>query len=119
MFWASSYNLFVTWSVNGQHPWDNMPAAGKPAATLEIGCLRGSNNKVRFPGSMACALPKPFGIVRLSTREHLGATFLYCNVRRRHVLKENIDMQMQSKSDKRCSWWLSINLLTPKRGPCL
>ncbi len=43
MFWASSYNLFVTWSVNGQHPWDNVPNASKPAATLEIGSLRGTN----------------------------------------------------------------------------
>jgi hypothetical protein len=45
MFWASSYNLFVSWSVNGQHPWDMLPGAGKLAATLEIGALRGSNNK--------------------------------------------------------------------------
>ena len=43
MFWASSYNLFVTWSVNGQHPWDNVSNASKPAATLEIGSLRGTN----------------------------------------------------------------------------
>ena len=49
MFWASSYNLFVTWSVNGQHPWDLLPAANKPAATLEIGSLRGSKDKVCFP----------------------------------------------------------------------
>lgn len=48
MFWASSYNLFVTWSVNGQHPWDNLPNASKPAATLEIGSLRGTN-KVQRP----------------------------------------------------------------------
>lgn len=45
MFWASSYNLFVSWSVNGQHPWDMLPGANKLAATLEIGSLRGSNNK--------------------------------------------------------------------------
>ena len=43
MFWASSYNLFVTWSVNGQHPWDNVSNASKPAATLESGSLRGTN----------------------------------------------------------------------------
>ncbi|CAL8470611.1 g10153 [Coccomyxa elongata] len=46
MFWASSYNLFVTWSVNGQHPWDNVANASKPAATLEIGSLRGTNKTV-------------------------------------------------------------------------
>ena len=45
MFWASSYNLFVSWSVNGQHPWDMLPGANKLAATLEIGSLRGSNSK--------------------------------------------------------------------------
>lgn len=46
MFWASSYNLFVTWAGNGQHPWDNLPAAHQPSATLEIGSLRGHSNKV-------------------------------------------------------------------------
>ena len=49
MFWASSYNLFVSWSVNGQHPWDMLPAANKPAATLEIGSLRGAKDKVPCP----------------------------------------------------------------------
>ena len=46
MFWASSYNLFVTWAANGQHPWDNLPGSHGPAATLEIGALRGQPNKV-------------------------------------------------------------------------
>ena len=46
MFWASSYNLFVTWAANGQHPWDNLPGSHAPSATLEIGALRGHSNKV-------------------------------------------------------------------------
>ncbi len=46
MFWASSYNLFVTWAANAQHPWDNLPGAHAPSATLEIGSLRGHSNKV-------------------------------------------------------------------------
>ena len=46
MFWASSYNLFVTWAANGQHPWDNLPGSHGPAATLEIGALRGQPSKV-------------------------------------------------------------------------
>lgn len=46
MFWASSYNLFVTWAPSGQHPWDALPGSHGPAATLEIGALRGHSNKV-------------------------------------------------------------------------
>ena len=55
MFWASSYNLFVTWAGNGQHPWDNLPAAHQPSATLEIGSLRGHSNKVNTAFLHHCA----------------------------------------------------------------
>jgi hypothetical protein len=50
MFWASSYNLFVTWAANGQHPWDALPGSHAPAAILEIGALRGNANKVNTQG---------------------------------------------------------------------
>ena len=45
LFWASRYHLFVSWSPDGSHPWDSLPAAGQHA-TLEIGSLRGSPDKV-------------------------------------------------------------------------
>ena len=45
LFWASRYHLFVSWSPDGSHPWDCLPAAGQHA-TLEIGSLRGSPDKV-------------------------------------------------------------------------
>ena len=52
MFWASSYNLFVTWAANGQHPWDALPGSHAPAAILEIGALRGNASKVNTQGFM-------------------------------------------------------------------
>ena len=58
MFWASSYNLFVTWSVNGQHSWDNVTNASKPAATLEIGSLRGTNKVRVISNLLHISLPK-------------------------------------------------------------
>ena len=46
MFWASSYNLFVTWAANAQHPWDNLPKSEAACAILEIGKLRNSDGEV-------------------------------------------------------------------------
>ncbi len=46
LFWASRYHLFVHWSANRAHPWDNMPKSEAACAILEIGKLRNSDGEV-------------------------------------------------------------------------
>ena len=65
LFWASRYHLFVSWSPDGSHPWDSLPAAGQHA-TLEIGSLRGSPDKARpflcclHAWGCKCAIPAEY-----------------------------------------------------------
>lgn len=53
LFWASRYHLFVTWSPDRSHPWDSLPTAGQ-YSTLEIGQLRGSDDKARILAHRVC-----------------------------------------------------------------
>ena len=46
LFWASRYHLFVHWSANRAHPWDNLPKSEAACAILEIGKLRNSDGEV-------------------------------------------------------------------------
>lgn len=45
LFWANRYHLFVSWSPDHAHPWDDLPTAGQ-YVTLEIGVQRGTTDKV-------------------------------------------------------------------------
>ena len=54
LFWASRYHLFVHWSANRAHPWDNLPKSEAACATLEIGKLRNSDGEVSTDRTGVC-----------------------------------------------------------------
>lgn len=76
MFWASSYNLFVTWAANGQHPWDNLPGSHAPSATLEIGAFRGHPTKVIWAGPLLSSVQQLQVAMRYGSQRYRAASLV-------------------------------------------